>query len=99
MDAAWLAKWNLFVLGGAHPGLIPNESLVHSNDGARSVNVRVWQFFQQRYGGGGPGIVDGMDQKDSYASDETLGTGVCEAGFAGDDSHRVLRHVQGWICW
>ena len=31
------------MLGDAHLGLNPNESLVHSGEGARSVNVRVWQ--------------------------------------------------------
>ena len=36
------------------------------------------------YGGGVPGIVD-----------ETLGSGVCEAGFAFDDAHRVVEDSSG----
>lgn len=62
IDAVWLAKWHRFVEGGVLPGPISNESLVHSDGRARSgkhviehyrgVNVQVWQFFEQRYGGG-----------------------------------------------
>ena len=39
----------------------------------------------------GCGIVDGIDQTQSKSSDETLGSGVREAGFAGDDAHRGVK--------
>jgi len=61
-DAAWLHRWKRFVEGGPLPGLISNETLVHSDGRPRSgkhvaihyrgVSPVVWAFFLERYGGG-----------------------------------------------